>query len=83
MVACAGSFYCARCIRVFCMWQGFVCLGDPRLGGAQKDPELVATDKSIALSDQLRWNGVEGKFGQGERRLALDLVREMLLSASR
>ncbi|EAQ73951.1 hypothetical protein WH5701_09950 [Synechococcus sp. WH 5701] len=57
-------------------------LSGPRLGRPKNDPDLVAAEKKIALDDQRRRNGVEGKFGQGKRRFGLGLVREKLAETS-
>jgi transposase, IS5 family len=48
----------------------------------KNDPDLVAAEKKIALDDQRRRNGVEGKIGQGKRRFEVGLVREKLAENS-
>ena len=80
-VVCADQIYRTRSNRAFCMRHG-IRLSGPRLGRPKNDPDLVAAEKKIALDDQRRRNGVEGKFGQGKRRFGLGLVREKLAETS-
>jgi IS5 family transposase len=44
----------------------------------KSDPELLAEEKRQFLDDQRQRNDVEGKIGQGERRVGLGLIREKL-----
>lgn len=80
-VICADQIYRTRSNRAFCR-RHHIRLSGPRLGRPKKDPELLAEEKQIALEDQRRRNGVEGKFGQGKRRFGLDLIREKLIETS-
>jgi hypothetical protein len=80
-VVCADQIYRTRSNRAFCK-RHHIRLSGPRLGRPKNDPELLAEEKQIALDDQRRRNGVEGKFGQGKRRFGLDLVREKLIETS-
>jgi hypothetical protein len=80
-VVCADQIYRTQSNRAFCK-RHHIRLSGPRLGRPRKDPELLAEEKRIALEDQRRRNGVEGKFGQGKRRFGLDLIREKLIETS-
>ena len=53
-------------------------LSGPSLGKSKSDPDLVAEEKRQFTDDQRRRNAVEGKFGEGKRRLRLGLIRERL-----
>jgi hypothetical protein len=53
-------------------------LSGPSLGKSKSDPDLVAEEKRQFTDDQRRRNAVEGKFGEGKRRLRLGLIRDRL-----
>lgn len=67
-VICADQIYRTRSNRAFCQRHG-IRLSGPRLGRPKNDPELAAAEKQQFIDDQRQRNAVEGKIGQGKRRL--------------
>ena len=77
----AKQIYGIQSSLVFCQ-QHNIPLNGTRLGRAKNDPALVAAEKQIALEDQRKQNGVEGKIGQARQQFGLDLVCEKLVETS-
>jgi IS5 family transposase len=75
----ADRIYRSRDNLRYCQGKG-IRLSGPKLGRPKK--EVLREEKKIAQEDELVWNGIEGKFGQGKRRYSLNCIRAKLPETS-
>ncbi|MCP9889146.1 transposase [Cyanobium sp. ATX 6A2] len=74
---CADRIYINTRNRNFCT-RNNIRLSGKRLGRPPKDPEINAAYSQQLSADQRKRNEVEGCFGSGKRKYALDLVMPRL-----
>jgi len=74
---CADRIYLNTKNRNFCR-DNNIRLSGKRLGRPPKDPEINAAYKQQLSADQRKRNEVEGVFGSGKRKYALDLIMPRL-----